>query len=42
MIFIKKPNEKRRTIKFDFQISLRKIAIHLMLYKDENNFALQT
>ena len=36
--FIKEPNEKHKTIKFDFQISARKIAIlYLMQYKDENN-----
>ena len=36
--FIKELNEKHKTIKFDFQISLRKIAfLDTMLYKDENN-----
>ena len=35
---MKEPNEKHKTIKFDFQISARKIAIlYLMQYKDENN-----
>ena len=36
--FTKEPNEKPKTIKFDFQISARKIAIlDLIKYKDENN-----
>ena len=36
--FIKEPNEKHKTIEFDFQISPRKIAfLDAMLYKDENN-----
>ena len=36
--FIKELNEKHKTIKFDFQISPRKIAfLDTMLYKDENN-----
>ena len=36
--FIKELNEKQKTIKFDFQISPRKIAfLDAMLYKDENN-----
>ena len=38
MIFINDLNEKHKTIKFDFQISPRKIAfLDTMLYKDENN-----
>ena len=38
MTFIKELNEKHKTIKFDFQISPRKIAfLDAMLYKDENN-----
>ena len=38
MTFTKKLNEKHKTIKFDFQISPRKIAfLDAMLYKDENN-----
>ena len=38
MTFIKKLNEKHKTIKFDFQISPRKIAfLDTMLYKDEND-----
>ena len=36
--FIKELNEKHKTIKFDFQISPRKIAfLDAMLYKNENN-----
>ena len=36
--FIKDLNEKDKTIKFDFQVSSRKIAfLDAMLYKDENN-----
>ena len=36
--FIKELNEKHKTIKFDFQISPRKIAfLDAMLYKDKNN-----
>ena len=36
--FIKELNEKHKTIKFDFQISPRKIVfLDAMLYKDENN-----
>ena len=36
--FIKELNEKHKTVKFDFQISLRKIAfLDAVLYKDENN-----
>ena len=36
--FIKELNEKHKKIKFDFQISPRKIAfLDAMLYKDENN-----
>ena len=36
--FIKELNEKHKTIKFDFQISPRKIAfLDAMLYKAENN-----
>ena len=36
--FIKELNEKHKTIKFDFQISPRKVAfLDAMLYKDENN-----
>ena len=38
MTFIKELNEQHRTIKFDFQVSPRKIAfLAEMLYKDENN-----
>ena len=38
MTFIKELNEKHKTIKFDFQISPRKIAfLDTMLYKDENS-----
>ena len=38
LTFIKELNEKHKTIKFDFQISPRKIAfLAAMLYKDENN-----
>ena len=38
MTFIKDLNEKHKTIKFDFQVSPRKIAfLDAMLYKDENN-----
>ena len=38
MTFIKDLNEKDKTIKFDFQVSPRKIAFHdAMFYKDENN-----
>ena len=38
MTFIKELNEKHKTIKFDFQISPRKIAfLDAMLHKDENN-----
>ena len=38
MTFIKDLNEKQKTIKFDFQVSPRKIAfIGAMLYKDKNN-----
>ena len=37
--FIKELNEKHKTIRFDFQISPRKIAfLDAMLYKDENNY----
>ena len=37
--FIKELNEKHKTIKFDFQISPRKIAfLDAMLYKDKNNY----
>ena len=36
--FIKELNEKHKTIKFDFQISPRKIAfLDAVLYKAENN-----
>ena len=36
--FIKELNEKHKTIKFDFQISRRKITfLDVMLYKDKNN-----
>ena len=36
--FIKDLNEKHKTIKFDFQVSSRKLAfLDAMLYKDENN-----
>ena len=36
--FIKELNEKHKTIKFDFQISLRKIVfLDVMLHKDKNN-----
>ena len=38
MTFIKELNEKHKTIKFDFQISSRKIAfLDAMLYQDENS-----
>ena len=38
MTFIKDLNEKRKTTKFDFQVSPRKIEfLDAMLYKDENN-----
>ena len=38
MTFIKQLNEKHKTIKFDFKISLRKIAVFdAMLHKDKNN-----
>ena len=38
MTLIRKLNEKHKTIKFDFQVSPRKIVfLHAMLYKDENN-----
>ena len=38
MTFIKELNEKHKTIKFDFQISRRKITfLDVMLYKDKNN-----
>ena len=38
MTFIKDLNEKHRTIKFDFQVSPRKIAfLDTMLYEDKNN-----
>ena len=38
MTFIKELNEKHKTIKFDFQMSPRKIAfLDVMLYKDKNN-----
>ena len=38
MKFIKQLNEKHKTIKFDFQISSRKVAfLDTILYKDENN-----
>ena len=38
MTFIKKLNEKHKTIKFDFQISPRKTAfLNAMLYEDKNN-----
>ena len=38
MTFIKECTEKSKTIKFDFQISPRKIAFRdLMLYKDKSN-----
>ena len=38
MTFIKELNKKHKTIKFDFQISPRKIAyLDAMLYKDKNN-----
>ena len=38
MTFIKDLNEKHKTIKFDFQVSPRKIAfLDAMLYKGENN-----
>ena len=38
MTLIRKLNEKHKTIKFDFQVSPRKIAfLDAMLYKDENN-----
>ena len=35
--FIEEPNEKHKTIKFDFQILPRKITfLDIMLYKDKN------
>ena len=38
MTFIKKLNEKRKTIKFDFQISPKNIAFRdTISYKDKNN-----
>ena len=38
MTLIKELNEKYKTMKFDFQISPRKIEfLYTMLYKDENN-----
>ena len=38
MTLMKELNEKHKTIKFDFQVSLRKIAfLDAMLHKDENS-----
>ena len=38
MTFVKDLNEKHKAIKFDFQVSPRKIAfLDAMLYKDKNN-----
>ena len=38
MTFIKDLNEKHKTIKFDFQVSPKKIAfLDAILYKDKNN-----